>query len=215
LTPSRDLLRITGAILRKDWTEHYRAILIITGGFFVPVLLTLTGAGSPALARGLKIVMISGSAFFFGQMWFHNERRRGTLDLLLSLPVAPRDVVAAKYVSLCSAVLFSVNVPGLVLLDFHGLFVANSFALFLAAGFMAATVVSDKPWAPQIPFWIVMLFLVAPLDQILRRFSPEGLAFYTAVCDNPDLPALIALMATPLLVVISVGIFQRKTCSRS
>jgi hypothetical protein len=191
------LLRITGAILRKDWTEHYRPILIITGGLFVPVLLTLTGAVSPAMGRVLKIGMIAGSAFFLGQMWFQNERQHGTLDLLLSLPMAPREVVAAKYVSLCSAVLFSVNVPGLVLLDFNGLFAANSFALFLAAAFMAATVVSDKPWAPQIPFWIVILFL-AP---------------YQAVRDNPGMLALIALLTTPLLVAVSAVIFQRKTTS--
>jgi hypothetical protein len=105
-------------------------------------------------------------------------------------------------------VLFTVNVPALVLQQPVILYVTNAAALFLATVFMAATVMSAKPWAFQLPVWGLLLF-VLPTKQILERYYPAGLVPLEAVSGHPIWLATLALALTPLVAAASSVVFVR------
>jgi ABC-type Na+ efflux pump permease subunit len=171
------------------------------------------GPEAEDFAKGLLAGLIAGTGFGYAQYCFFNERQSGTLDLLLALPVRPAEVVLAKYASLFSMVLVTVNLPALLAGDPGLLFVTNAAALFLATLFMSATVVSSRPWAFQIPVWSLLLF-VLPAREILERYYPAGLAPLAAVLDHPLRLAAAALLAIPLLVTASTLLFSRRAADR-
>ena len=156
--------------------------------------------------------MIAGTSFGYAQYCFLNERQRGTLETLLYLPVRPHEIVLAKYASVYSMVLFTVNVPAFILQQPVIIYVTNAVALLLATVFMAATVMSAKPWAFQLPVWGLLLF-VMPTKQILERYYPAGLVPLEALFGHPIWLATLALALTPLLAAASTLVFVR-TMSR-
>jgi ABC-type Na+ efflux pump permease subunit len=195
-------------IARKDWRESRRLLALLTAGLIAPALLArFPGEGSRDFAIGLLAGLLAGTGFGYAQYCFLSERQRGTLDTLLSLPVRPHEIVLAKYCSLYSMVLFTVNVPMLLVPDLKLVFVTNSAALFLATLFMASTVVSARPWAFQIPVWGLLLF-VLPTERILERYYPVGLEPFRAVLAHPLRLSLAALLLVPILVGLSTLIFS-------
>ena len=176
----------------------------------MPALLVRFAPGrSEDFARGLLAGLLAGAGFGYAQFCFLNERQRGTLELLRSLPVDARQLVLAKYVSLYSMVLFTVNIPALFVPDLTVIYVVNAAALSLATVFMATTVISDKPWASQIPIWILLVFIV-PIQRLLTRYYPDGLELFEAFVSHPVLLASLALVLIPVLVSFSLIVFQRK-----
>ena len=202
--------RLAFHIARKDWAEARRVILGLTLGLMVPALLVRFAPGrSDDFAKGLLAGLLSGVGFGYAQFCFINERQRETLRLLMSLPVEPRQLVLAKYVSLYSMVLFTVNVPGLFVPDLRLIYIANAAALSLGTVFMATTVISDKPWASQVPIWFLLIFIL-PIQRLLERYYPDGLGLFETLTANPILIATLALLCTPILVATSISVFQRR-----
>ena len=200
-------------IARKDWAEAKRVIAGLTLGLMVPALLARFAPGrSDDFAKGLLTGLIAGAGFGYAQFCFLNERLRGTLELLLSLPVAPRQLVLAKFVSLYSMVLFTVNVPGLLVPNIRLVFFTNAAALSLATVFMTATVLSDKAWTSQIPIWVLLVFIL-PIQRLLERYYPGGLPIFEAITAQPVLLAALGLIISTLLVVVSVLCFNRTSRS--
>ena len=206
MEPIRQTLRITRAILEKDWRESWRQIFFMAAFLFTPTILTVLNSQSLTFRHGLMAGALGGSAWALAQGWFQKERQNRTLELLLALPAKPYQVVIAKHVSLCSAILF-MNIPSLLSGDFRLTFIATSFGLLMAVTFMACTVVSDKLWAPQIPFWILMVLFV-PLGRLQERFFPIGLELLRAMQQHPEVPALVALLWTPIIAAVSALVFH-------
>jgi hypothetical protein len=203
--------RLALHIARKDWRESRRILIFLTGGLTVPALLVrLGGQGSEDFATGLLAGMLAGTGFGYAQYCFFNERQRGTLDTLLSLPVRPHQIVLAKYASLYSMVLFTINVPAVLVPQPRLLYVTNAAALLLATVFMGATVVSSRPWALQIPVWGLLLF-VLPVERFLERYYPAGLAPFHLVLSRPIWVSSAALMLVPLIVAGSTLVFSART----
>jgi hypothetical protein len=167
-------------------------------GLFIAGFLTAIEPQSP-FAKGMTLGMVSCTGYLFGQGCFANERRLGALGMLLGLPVSATQLVLAKYISLFSTTLLVINIPGLVHHNPTLLFRSNVLALFIATVLMATTVMSEKPWAPQVPFWILMLALSIP-----RRLPLRWLA------SHPDAAAVVLLLLIPLIVYISIRIFTRR-----
>ena len=194
-------------IARKDWTETRNVVLLLTAGLLVPALLVRLAPGrSDDFAKGLLAGLLVGTGFGYAQFCFLNERQRGTLGLLLNLPIHPQHLIFAKFASMYSMVLFTVNVPAMIVPDLQLAYVVNAAALFLSTVFMAATVVSDKPWAFQTPVWILLVF-VLPIQRLLSRYYPRGLELFNAISDSPLLLALIALLSVPVVVLVSARFF--------
>ena len=200
------LSRLTINIIRKDWFEHRKVILSLTAGMFVPLIIS---GGRTDFAKGMMIGVLIGASYGYAHFCFMAERQRGTLQLLLSLPVHPLDLVIAKYASLYSMVLFTANVPGVFLRDFRALFLLNSLVLLLSSICMAATVISDKPWAPMIPLWFVLIFFM-PIRKLLEQFYPDGLSAYLFVTSHVMLVAALALISAPVIALISALYFERR-----
>ena len=202
--------RLALHIARKDWGESRKLILTLTGALLIPALLVRFFPGrSEDFAKGLLAGLLAGTGFGYAQYCFLNERLRNTLDLLLSLPIEPCDLVLSKYVSLYSMVLFTVNVPALFVSNLTLVFIVNAAALSLATLFMAATVISDKPWAAQIPIYLLLVFIL-PFERLLTRYYPSGLDFFRTLTSHPLLLATLALLLTPIVVAVSVFVFHRK-----
>lgn len=208
---SNEFPRLALQITRKDWLESRRIVALLTVGLLVPAaLVRFGGPGSGDFAIGMLAGMLAGTGFGYAQYCFFNERQRGTLDTLLALPIRPGQVVLAKYISVLSMVLFTVNVPLLLVPRPALLFVSNAAALFLATLFMAATVVSSKPWAFQLPLWSLLLF-VLPAERLLERYYPEGLAPFHALLSRPLWLAAGALLTIPLIVAGSALVFSARS----
>ncbi len=201
-------------IARKDWAESRWFMVMLTLGLMVPaILVRFYPDRSVDFAKGLLAGMLAGAGFGYAQFCFLNERQRGTLELLLSLPIGPRRLVLAKYCSVYSMVLATVNLPALLVADLRIIFFANAVALSLATLFTATTVISDKPWAAQVPIYFMLIF-VLPFERILTRFYPEGLQTLGYLTSQPILLTSAALLVSPILVATSVFFFAARAQKR-
>src|SRR6059036_3750163 len=124
---------------------------------FIPLIVSNK---SSDFSKGMLAGILISASYSFAYSCFISERQRGTLHLLLSLPVEPFDLVLAKYASLYSMTLFTANLPGLFLRDWRLLFLLNAFVLLFSTICMAGTVISEKPWAPMIPLWIALVLFM-------------------------------------------------------
>jgi hypothetical protein len=91
--------------------------------------------------------ILAAVPFIYAQFCFDAARREGRLQLLLALPITPQELVLAKFASLFSMTLFTINVAVVLLHDLRALAYSNVTGLFMASIFMSAAVVSEKPWA--------------------------------------------------------------------
>ena len=191
-------LRIARALSRKDWDENKHPIVIMATGLLIAAFLMAFDSQSP-FAKGMTLGMACCSGYVFGQSCFANERRLGALDMLLGLPISAGQLVLAKYASLFSITFLVISIPGLIHHNWILLFRTNVLALFIATVLMATTVISDKPWAPQVPFWILMLAL-SPLKRLPLRW----------LSSHTDAAAAALLLVIPLIAYISASIFHRR-----
>lgn len=193
------LALVATVFIKKDWVEFRKPITVITGGLFLPIVMLALETHRPDLAKGMAAGVLLAGPFIYAQSCFYTERQHGTLEFLLGLPITPAELVLAKFASLFSMTLLTVNIPGLLLRDPLLLFYANAAALFLACLFMSATVISDKPWAPQLPLWIVLV-VTLPFH---RWIQPRWLF------SHPILWASVSLTLIPAIISLSVFFFSR------
>jgi ABC-type Na+ efflux pump permease subunit len=204
--------RLAANIVLKDWSEYKTPVLGVTCGTALAALLTGMLSPESGFAKGTLIGVGIGSAYGFAQSCFYNERQRGTLALLLGLPLTPSSLVLAKFMSAFSMAAFTITVPGLLLGDFRFLLFANLAGLLLTTVCMAATVVCDKPWAPQLPIWIILI-LAVPVPRLLRRRPPFFDALLRWAVSHPPAIALFALALIAAIISVSVRVFERKAAS--
>ena len=145
-------VRITANIVKKDWTLNLKNILMFTGGMFIPLFIQ-----SNDIKEGMMAGILVGAAFGYMYMVFMIERARRSLPLLLGLPVRPLTLITAKYLSLYSMCLVTVNFAGVFLRDSRTLYLMNAEVLFLATLLMAAAAVFEHPVAPLIPLFLVAI----------------------------------------------------------
>jgi hypothetical protein len=197
--------RLVINIIRKDWFEFRKTIFLMTAAMLLPVF---AFEGSRDFIRGVFAGYGVSAAYCFAYFSFSSERQRGTLNLLLSFPVRPADLVLAKYVSLYSMTLFGANLPGILLGDFYFLLLLNAFVIFLSTLSMSFTVMSDKPWAAIIPMWFVLIFFM-PIRKVFERFFPDGLALIQFLGEHITLWAGLAIATTPFIALGSAYWFER------
>jgi ABC-2 type transport system permease protein len=155
---------------------------------------------------------------------FAEERRQGTLELLLTCPVAPGAIVAGKWlaaVTLCAAVLAATGVFPIVL-ALHGDpdwgIVATSYlglacvsGAFCAAGLFASTLSDDHVAAGLLGVVMLLpLWLVGGAELVLPRAWAETLApfglvghlqsFGHGVLDTADIGYFVTLGAAFLVL---------------
>src|SRR5215467_3106793 len=85
------------ALIRRDWAEYSKAVPITLVGLSLPVVMKLRGDGKPEFVEGMLYSFIVCASWIYAQSSFLNERLRGTLDMLLALPLRPSELVLAKY----------------------------------------------------------------------------------------------------------------------
>ena len=194
-------------VIRKDWTEYKGLIFILTCGAFVP---GIASAFSEDFANGAMLGVLIGGTYGYAQFCFINERQRGTLNLLLSLPVSSFNLALAKFASLYSMVFVTANVPMLFFVrSLHTILVVNALAVFIATLSMAAAVVSESPWLPQLPMWLV-IFISVPSKESLNLYLPGSVEWFHWSTVHSALLSVIALVVSPLLALVSCWIFSRR-----
>ncbi|PYS54135.1 MAG: hypothetical protein DMG13_09325 [Acidobacteria bacterium] len=191
-------------IISKDWLEYRKPIALLTAGMFIPLIVSNR---SSDFSKGMLAGILISASYSFAYSCFISERQRGTLQLLLSLPVEPFELVLAKYASLYSMALVTANLPAVFLGDLRLLFFLNAFVLLFSTICMAGTVVSEKPWAPMVPLWIVLVFFM-PVQKILARFYPDGLGLYHLMASHAMLLAAVAIGLAPLIAILSAVWFE-------
>ena len=196
--------RLALNIISKDWLEYRKPIVLLTAGMFIPLIVSNR---SSDFSKGMLAGILISASYSFAYSCFISERQRGTLQLLLSLPVEPFELVLAKYASLYSMALVTANLPAVFLGDLRLLFFLNAFVLLFSTICMAGTVVSEKPWAPMVPLWIVLVFFM-PVQKILARFYPDGLGLYHLMASHAMLLAAVAIGLAPLIAILSAVWFE-------
>jgi hypothetical protein len=194
-------------IIRRDWIEFKRPILLFTGGMLTPLL--FAGQAIDFLT-GLTVGLVAGASFGLAQIVFHTERQRGTLELLLGLPIRPFHLILAKYLSQYSMILFVVNAPAALVGNTERLLYINASGLFLATLCMGFRVLSDKPWAPQLPVYLVIFFVI-PVHRIVEWAWPGGAVYLDRLQAYPHFIAAALVCSTPLLAAASALHFERQT----
>ena len=181
-------------ILRKDWTEYWKSILIVTA------MLVAAGTAPPGLASPLNVGILVTAAYLYGQFCFDNERNRETLGLLLDLPLTPLELILAKYVTMYTMVVFTMTVPAMFSHDWTALLVTNARALFLATLFLTSTIVTDGPLGPQ----FVLFFLI--LTTYPMNYPPIRNWMNGHIIEL----ALVGLVITPIIAIASAFVFAER-----
>jgi hypothetical protein len=175
----------------------------------IPVVMKLRGDSRPDFVQGMLYSFIVCAGWIYAQSIFLNERLRGTLDLLLSLPLDPFELVIAKHVSIYTMVLVTINVPMILLRDWHLLLLSNAAALFLSTVILSSSVVSAARLAGQVPVLFLAALTFATEDN-LQTYYPPGLVIYKWVMTHPDVLAVVGVCLCPFIAVSSAAIFKRR-----
>jgi len=186
-------LQTAGNIIRKDWLQNTRNIVMFAVGMCIPLFIP-----EDDIKHGMMAGILVAAAFGYSYFVFTIERARRSLPLLLGLPIRPITLVTAKYLSLYSMCLVTANLAGVFLRDLRMLYLLNAEVLFLATVFMAAVVIWDHPMAPMVPLFL--LALAAQRNTVLKELSP-----YMFVI------ASFALSVTPLIAIGSVIHFNKSS----
>ena len=189
MNSSRRLVRVGRVVIEEDWIAFRTPFLLITTGMIAGSVITAAAFVPPAQARQMAAGMLAAVSFIYARFCFYSARRDGGLQLLLALPMTPTELVLAKFASLFSMTLFTINVPVILIRDLRVMAYTNATGLFMASVFMAFSVVSLKPWVPQIPLWLVILVSIPLRGHVdfPSRIAHASLAASTAVALIPGI----------------------------
>ena len=138
-----------------------------------------------------------------------NEWFRDTVRTLLNLPLDPFVLVLAKYVSIYTMVLVTINVPLILLRDRHLLLLANSVALVLATTILSSTILCRSRFSALIPGFIIV-GLTFFNEGNLNEYLPEGLPAYHWLTGHTTPLAIAGLALCPVMAVFSAFLFRRR-----
>jgi len=199
---------VVTALTRKDWSEYGKAVAILTVATAIPVVLRLRQDARPDFVRHMQYSFVIADGWFYAQSSFLNERLRKTIDYLLALPVDPFAVILAKHISVYTMVVVTMDVPMILLRDWHMLLLANAAAFLLATVVLGVSVLWEWPVAPQIPMLgLFALTFVTPDN--LSTYFPEALHAYHWVFAHTYMLAVTALAICPLITLFTALQFRR------
>jgi hypothetical protein len=146
-------------------------------------------------------VIIISAAFYYPYYNFTMEVTRGTMPMLLGLPIPPTYILLGKFASMYSMCLITVNIPCGLLFDAHLLYLYNAEMLFVATICMACSILYEHPLSPLLP--VAGILMAFQRQTAFKEFQPYE---YSA--------ATIALVLTPVIAAGSMLIFRRQTAVR-
>jgi ABC-2 type transport system permease protein len=195
----------------------FLAVFLFLSGLFFFLGVTLTGEASlRVLASNLAIAEL----FILPMLTmrhFAEERRQGTLEMLLTSPVSPFSLVLGKWlasVSLCALMFLGTGVLPVILAYYGdpdwGVMATTYLGLLLAAGaFCAAGLFSSSLLDDQLaagllgivlllPFWLVSRAEALVGDELAERIGAFGVlrhleGFGRGILDSADVYYFVAL----------------------
>ncbi len=202
----------------------FLAVFLFLSGLFFYLGITLTGEASMrVLASNLAIAEL----FILPMLTmrhFAEERRQGTLEMLLTSPISPTSLVVGKWLAsmtLCVFMFLGTGVLpiilayygdpdwGVVASTYLGLFLAAG--AFCAAGLFSSTLLDDQLAAGLVgillllPFWLVSRAEALVGDELGEQLQPFGVlrhldAFGRGVIDSADVYYFVAMSFCFLLL---------------
>ena len=202
----------------------FLAVFLFLSGLFFYLGITLTGEASlRVLASNLAIAEL----FILPMLTmrhFAEERRQGTLEMLLTSPISPTSLVVGKWLAsmtLCAFMFLGTGVLpvilayygdpdwGVVASTYVGLFLAAG--AFCAAGLFSSTLLDDQLAAGLIgillllPFWLVSRAEALVGDELGEKLQPFGVVrhldgFGRGVIDSADVYYFVAMAFCFLLL---------------
>jgi hypothetical protein len=128
---------------------------------------------------------------------------------LLNLPLDPFVLALAKYVSLSTMVLVTINLPLILLRDWHLLLLANAGALLFATTTLSFAMLCRSKFSGQIPAFIFFGLMFFSEDN-LQEYLPEGLPLFHWVTSHATQFAVAAIALCPVIAVSSARMFRRR-----
>lgn len=195
----------------------FSAVFLFLGGLFFYLGVTLTGEASLRVLLGNLAVTLLFVLPMLTMRHFAEERRQGTLELLMTAPIPLTSIVLGKWLAsmtLCALLLLATGVfpailayfgdPdwGVVLTGYLGLF--GVAAAFTAGGLFASSLVDDHVAAGLIgvvillPFWLVGRADVLLPDAWAEALRPLSVlvhleSFNRGVLDSADVAWFVAV----------------------
>lgn len=195
----------------------FLAVFLFVSGLFFYLGITLTGEASlRVLASNLAVAELFVLPMLT-MRHFAEERRQGTLEMLLTSPLSPFALVIGKWLAsltLCLLMFLGTGVLplilayygdpdwGVVATTYLGLFLAA--AAFSAAGLFSSSLLDDQLAAGLIgillllPFWLVSRAEALVGDELAEKIRPLGVlnhleSFGRGVVDTADVYYFLAL----------------------
>ena len=188
------------SLIVKDWTDHGKFLLGIAGAMATGIILVMKLGPGADLAQGVLVGVGVVGPYGFAQLCFFIQRENGLFRRLLKPPITPTQLVLAKYASAFSMALFVENVPGLFLGDPKFVGYLNIGVLLLTTICMAVVVISEQPWAPLAPIWIILL------PYLYARPYLQGV--FQWVIANKAGVSIAALSLIPFIIYGSTLVFE-------
>jgi hypothetical protein len=143
------------------------------------------------------------SAGIIGVVSFGKAGRPENIKVLLG-PATADELILFRFASALSMTLFTVNIPGLMLLDPQFLLIVNAAALLLTASAIGSAVINIE----LEPDGFTLLAIAAVLMSSIYYWSPI-LTDYLIECGNwilahPTISSIAALCAIPVIIFFSV-----------
>lgn len=195
----------------------FLALFLFVSGLFFYLGITLTGEASlRVLASNLAIAELFVLPMLT-MRHFAEERRQGTLEMLLTSPISPFALVIGKWlasVTLCLLMFVGTGILPLILAHYGdpdwGVVATTYLGLFLAAGaFSAAGLFSSSLLDDQLaaglvgilmllPFWLVSRAEALVGDELAEKLQPLGVlthleSFGRGIVDSADVYYFLAL----------------------
>lgn len=202
----------------------FLAVFLFLAGLFFYLGITLTGEASMrVLASNLAIAELFVLPMLT-MRHFAEERRQGTLEMLLTSPVSPASLVVGKWLASMTLVAIMLVGTGVLpaLLAYYGepdwgVVVSTYIGLFLvagafcAAGLFSSSLVDDQLAAGLLgivillPFWLVSRAEALVGDDLAVKLQPFGLlnhleSLNRGVIDTADIYYFAALSAVFLFL---------------
>ena len=197
---STNFLKFSINLIIKDWADHGRFLVAIAIAMAAGIIVVMKLGPGADLAQGILVGVGVVGPYGFAQLCFFIQRENGLFRRLLKPPITPTKLVLAKYASAFSMSLFVINAPGLFLGDFRFVGYLNIGVLLLTTICMAVVVISEQPWAPLAPIWIILLpYLYA--RPYLQNLFQWVIANRTAV-------SVAALSIIPFIIYGSTLVFE-------
>jgi ABC-2 type transport system permease protein len=181
-------MRLIRAIAKRELVSYFSSPVAYV---FLVIFLLLTGFFTFTAGSFFERGEASLAAFFGWHPWLYlvlvpavgmrlwaEERRSGTLELLLTLPVAPWQAIVAKFLAswIFLAVALALTFPALITVNVlgepdNGMIFAGYFgSLLLAGAYLAITCMTSAMTRNQVVAFIVSVLLC--LFLILAGFNP-------------------------------------------